>query len=75
MLFITLTTCTGNVEVEDQQFGLLGAVPGANCADELSGRGANTPNNAAGSARGELDQVANKLAGADVPQFNGAVVR
>lgn len=74
MLFIALTTRTGDVEVEDEQFGLLRAVPGANCAYELGGRGADPPNDAAGPARGELDQVPDELAGADVPQLDGAVV-
>lgn len=75
MLFIALTTCSRNVEVEDKQFGLLRAVPGANCADELGGRGADAPHDAAGTARGEFNQVPNELAGANVPQLDGAVIR
>lgn len=75
MLFIALATCSGNVEIEDKQLGLLRAVPRANCANELGGRSADPPHDAAGPARGELDQVPDELAGADVPELDGAVVR
>lgn len=74
MLFVALATGAGHVEVEHQQLGLLGAVAGPDGAYELGGGGPDAPHDAARPTRPQLHQVADELAGAHVPQLDGAVV-
>lgn len=62
------------VKVEHKQLGLLGAVATAHRAHQLRLVGADTPNDTAGAAAVERNQIANKFAGAHVPQLHGAVV-
>lgn len=75
MLFVALPARAGHVEVEHEEFRLLGAVAGADRANEFGGGGADTPHYAAGTAGAELYQVAYELARAYVPQLHRAVVR
>lgn len=74
MLFVALATCTGNVEVEDEEFGFLGAVARADGANELGGGGPDPPDDAPGAPGAQLHQVADKLTGTEVPELDGAIV-
>lgn len=74
MLFIALATGAWEVEVEDEELGLLRTVAGADGADELGRRGSDAPHHAAGPTRPQLDEVADEFARAHVPQLHGAVV-
>lgn len=75
MLFITLPASTGHVEVEEEKLGLLGAVAGADGADQFGGGGSDAPYHAAGATRAQFHQVTDELASAHVPQLHCTVVR
>lgn len=75
MLVVTLATGAGQVKVEHEQLGLLGAVARANGAHELGGRGPNTPHDAARPAGAQLHKVTDKFARLHVPKLHCAVVR
>ncbi len=62
------------VKVQDEELRLLRPVAGPDGADELRPGRLDAPDDAARAARLEHDQVAHKLAGANVPQLDGAVV-
>lgn len=75
MLFFTLTAYSRSVEIENEKFGFLGSVAGADCAYQLSGRSTNPPDDAPGAARVQFHEVANELPGTHVPKLHGSVVR
>ena len=62
------------VEVEDEQLGLLGAVPRPDGADQLGVAGADPPHHAAAPAGGQRNQVADELACGEGGREDGVIV-
>lgn len=64
-----------DVEVEHEQFGLLGAVPAAHGAHQLHVGGPDPPHDSATAAALQAHQVPDEISRAQIPQLHRAVVR
>lgn len=64
-----------DVEVEHEQFGLLGAVPAAHGAHQLYVGGSDPPHDSAAAAALQAHQVPDEVPRAQIPQLHRAVVR
>lgn len=64
-----------HVKVQHQQLGLLCAVAAAHRAHQLGVGGADAPHHAAAAPALQRHQVPDELAGFQVPQLHGAIVR
>lgn len=79
LLFLSLRFMSSSlefdVEVEHEQFGLLGAVPAAHGTHQLDVGGSDPPHDAAAAAALQAHQVPDEISRAQIPQLHRAVVR